>query len=109
MGSFFETRLFLERGDTCPVWKRVSSRCMMPFYAQLAACGGGGDKATEGTSVRRLRRAIGTFYLLAQKLSDLSKSTIVCKVGDLEVSPKSFWIWKHIHVHKEHVYEVYTQ
>ena len=29
-------------------------------------------------------------------------------VGDLEVSPKPFWIWKHIHVHKVHVYEVYA-
>jgi hypothetical protein len=40
--------------------------------------------------------------------SDLSKSTTVYKMGDLEGSPKSFWIWKHIHVHKEHVYEVYA-
>ena len=40
--------------------------------------------------------------------SDLNKSTTVCKVGDLEVSPKPFWIWKHIHVHKVHVYEVYA-
>jgi len=39
-----------------------------------------------------LRRRIGTFYLLAQELifrnSNLNKSTTVCKVGDLEVSPK---------------------
>jgi hypothetical protein len=59
-----------------------------------------------------VRRPIGTFYLLAQKLvfhnSDLSKSTTFCKMGDLEVSPKPFWIWKHIHVHKIHVYEVYA-
>jgi hypothetical protein len=27
-------------------------------------------------------------------------------VGDLEVFPKPFWIWKHIHVHKVRVYEV---
>ena len=55
---------------------------------------------------------IGTFHLLAQKLvfcnSDLDKSTTVCKVGDLEVSPRPFWIWKHIHVHKVHVYGVYA-
>jgi hypothetical protein len=30
-------------------------------------------------------------------------------VEDLEVSPKPFWIWKHIHVHKVHVYEVYPR
>ena len=57
--------------------------------------------------VRWLRRAIGTFYLLAQKLvfhnSDLNKSTTICKVGDLEVFPKAY-----IHVHKVHVYEVYA-
>jgi hypothetical protein len=29
-------------------------------------------------------------------------------VGDLEIFPKAFWIWKHIHVHKLHVYEVYA-
>jgi hypothetical protein len=62
--------------------------------------------------VRHQRRPIGTFFLLAQKLvfhnSDLSKSTTVCKVGDLEVSPKPFWIWKHIHVHKIHVYELHA-
>ncbi len=29
-------------------------------------------------------------------------------MGDLEVSPRPFWIWKHIHVHKVHVYEVYA-
>src|SRR5271156_1206665 len=44
--------------------------------------------------VRWLRRAIGTFYLLAPKLvfhnSDLNKSTTVCKVGDLEGFPKAF-------------------
>src|ERR1700733_12614296 len=59
-----------------------------------------------------LRRAIGTFFLLAQKLvfhnSDLSKSITVCKVGDLEVSPKPFWIWKHIHVHKVYAHEVHA-
>jgi len=35
---------------------------------------------------------VGAFYLLAQKLvnSDLNKSTTICKVGDLEVSPKAF-------------------
>ena len=70
--------------------------------------------AQNGVAPRRprVRRPIGTFYLLAQKLvfhnSDLNKSTIVCKVGILEVSPRPFWIWKHIHVHKVHVYEVYA-
>ena len=40
--------------------------------------------------------------------SDLNKSSTVCKVGDLEVPPKPFWVWRHIHVHKVHVYEVYA-
>jgi hypothetical protein len=60
----------------------------------------------------QLRRPIGTFYLLAQKLvfcnSDLDKPITVRKVGDLEGKPKPFWIWKHIHVHKVHVYEAYA-
>src|SRR2546421_8287140 len=59
-----------------------------------------------------LRRRIGTFYLLAQKLvfhnSDLNKSTTVCKMGDLEVFPKPFWIWKHIHAHEVHACEVHA-
>jgi hypothetical protein len=63
-------------------------------------------------SVPHVRRRIGTFNLLAQKLvfcnSDLDKWTTICKVGDLEVSPKPFWIWKLIHVLKVHVYEVYA-
>jgi hypothetical protein len=58
LGSFFETRVFLERVDTPPAWTRVSSGCMMSLYAQLAACGeGGSDKATErgeGKSKRML-------------------------------------------------------
>jgi hypothetical protein len=37
-----------------------------------------------------------------------SKSTTVCKVGDLEVSPKSFWIWKHIHVRETHAREMHA-
>ena len=40
--------------------------------------------------------------------SNLNKSTTVCKVGDLEVPAKPFWIWKHIRVHKVHVYEMYA-
>ena len=44
--------------------------------------------------MRRRRRPIWTFYLSAQKLvfhnSDFNTSTTVCKVGDLEVSPKAF-------------------
>src|ERR1700756_5617856 len=57
----------------------------------------------------QVRRLIGTFYLLAPKLVFCNfKSTTDCKVGDLEVSPRPFWIWKHIHVHKVHVYEVYA-
>jgi hypothetical protein len=43
-----------------------------------------------------VRRPIGTFYLLAQKLvfhnSDLNKSTTIYKVGDLEVFPKAFLV-----------------
>jgi hypothetical protein len=50
-------------------------------------------------------------YLLAQKLvfcnSDLDKSTTLCKVGDLDVSPKAFLDWKHIHVRKVHGHEVH--
>jgi hypothetical protein len=52
----------------------------------------------------RMRRPIGTFYLLAQKLvfrnSDLDKSTtapLFCKARDLN-----------IHVHKVRIYEVYA-
>jgi hypothetical protein len=41
-----------------------------------------------------MRRPIGTFYLLAQKLvfhnSNLNKSTTIYKVGDLEAFPKAF-------------------
>jgi hypothetical protein len=44
------------------------------------------------------------------RISQLKSQQIatVCKVGDLEVFPKPFWIWKHIHAHKVHVYEVYA-
>jgi hypothetical protein len=70
------------------------------------------ERGKRSVSTTPMRRLIGTFYLLAQKLlvcnSDLDKSATVCKVGDLEGSPKPFWIWKHIHVHKIHVYEVYA-
>ena len=50
---------------------------------------------------------VGTQKLVFHNL-DLNKSTTVYKVGDLEVFPKAFWIWKHIHVHKVHVREVHA-
>jgi hypothetical protein len=44
------------------------------------------------------------------RISQLKSQQIatVCRVGDLEVFPRPFWIWKHIHVHKVHVYKVYA-
>jgi hypothetical protein len=30
-------------------------------------------------------------------------------VGDLEVSPRPFWIWKHIHVHEVHAHEMHAR
>src|SRR5271154_2508652 len=60
-----------------------------------------------------LRRSIGTFYLLAQKLvfcnSDLDQIDHRLRGGGSGgFPPKPFWIWKHVHVHKVHINEVYA-